>query len=142
MSKNGTSSSAPSLPSATLPATSTATSEWIKLNVGGRVFTTTLSTLSKDRESFLHRLVDPTSDLASQCDADGAFLIDRDPAYFGPVLNYLRHGKLVIDKNLAEEGECFTLYPNGRALNLATFRDLRCPIVITLNSTYVYHVCL
>jgi len=79
-------------------------SEWVRLNVGGTVFTTTKSTLQKDRESFLHRLVDPGSDLASQCDSTGAFLIDRDPSYFGPVLNYLRHGKLVMDKNLAEEG--------------------------------------
>jgi hypothetical protein len=31
-------------------------------------------------------------------------MIDRDSTYFSPILNFLRHSKLVIDKNLAEEG--------------------------------------
>jgi len=86
---------------------------WVHLNVGGRVFATTKSTLSKDPKSFFHRLINATQDendssssviMESHRDHNGAYLIDRDPAYFAPVLNYLRHGRLVIDKHVEEEG--------------------------------------
>ncbi|XP_060562163.1 BTB/POZ domain-containing protein KCTD5-like [Ruditapes philippinarum] len=79
-------------------------SEWIKLNVGGTVFMTTRTTLSKDSNSFLFRLIQDEPDLNTDKDNNGAYLIDRDGTYFGPVLNYLRHGKLVYNKDLAEEG--------------------------------------
>lgn len=78
--------------------------QWVKLNVGGTYFLTTKTTLCRDQKSFLYRLCQDDPDLNSDKDEAGAFLIDRDPTYFGPVLNYLRHGKLVINKDLAEEG--------------------------------------
>jgi len=65
---------------------------------------TTKTTLCKDQKSFLCRICQEETDLGSEKDENGAFLIDRDPRFFAPVLNYLRHGKLVIDKNMSEEG--------------------------------------
>ncbi|XP_044532847.1 BTB/POZ domain-containing protein KCTD2 [Gracilinanus agilis] len=78
---------------------------WVRLNVGGTYFVTTRQTLGREPKSFLCRLCcqeDP--ELDSDKDETGAYLIDRDPTYFGPILNYLRHGKLIINKELAEEG--------------------------------------
>lgn len=79
-------------------------SRWVRLNVGGTYFITTKQTLCRDPKSFLYRLCQDDPDLDSDKDDTGAYLIDRDPTYFGPILNYLRHGKLIMDKNLAEEG--------------------------------------
>nr|XP_046210490.1 BTB/POZ domain-containing protein KCTD5-like isoform X2 [Oncorhynchus gorbuscha] len=77
--------------------------KWVRLNVGGTVFLTTRHTLLKEQTSFLYRLCQQ-KDLHSDTDETGAYVIDRDPTYFGPILNYLRHGKLVYNKELAEEG--------------------------------------
>jgi len=81
--------------------------KWITLNIGGKYFTTTRVTLSKAANSFLHKLslksLDP-KEIESDRDERGAYLIDRDPMYFQVVLNYLRHGKLIMNESLAEEG--------------------------------------
>ncbi|CAM4461003.1 unnamed protein product [Caretta caretta] len=77
--------------------------KWVRLNVGGTVFLTTRQTLCREQKSFLCRLCQG-EELQSDRDETGAYLIDRDPTYFGPILNFLRHGKLVLNKDMAEEG--------------------------------------
>lgn len=40
----------------------------------------------------------------SNLDKNGAYLIDRSPKYFEPLLNYLRTGQLIYDKNINPQG--------------------------------------
>lgn len=77
---------------------------WIRLNVGGKIFQTTRDTLMRVPGSFLYRLCQDDKRLPSVKDETGAYLIDRDADYFSPVLNYLRHGRLIINPGLADEG--------------------------------------
>lgn len=38
-------------------------------------------------------------------DRHGAYLIDRSPEYFEPILNYLRHGQLIINEGINIRGK-------------------------------------
>lgn len=83
--------------------------EWITLNVGGHHFTTTRNTLVVNApDSMLARMFadddDGTRLWPSSLDREGAYLIDRNPTYFEPLLNYLRHGELILDKNINPQG--------------------------------------
>lgn len=40
-------------------------------------------------------------------DEHGAYLIDRSPEYFEPILNYLRHGQLIINEGINIRGTSF-----------------------------------
>ena len=86
---------------------SVGTNDWITLNVGGKCFTTTRSTLTaKEPDSMLARMFikEEGHMWCSSVDPNGAFLLDRSPTYFEPVLNYLRHGELVLDKHISVRG--------------------------------------
>jgi len=83
--------------------------KWITLNVGGKLFTTTKMTLTaKEPFSMLSRMFATDSgscSLSPSCrDRRGAYLIDRSPTYFEPILNFLRHGKLILDEGVNPEG--------------------------------------
>lgn len=83
--------------------------EWITLNVGGHCFTTSKNTLTtKEPNSMLARMFAESDNgysfTPSNIDAKGAYLIDRSPTYFEPILNYLRNGQLIYDLNVNPEG--------------------------------------
>ena len=56
--------------------------EVVTLNVGGRLFTTTRTTLTSEPDSVLGRMFDPTSSLPPARMVDGAFFIDANPNVF------------------------------------------------------------
>ncbi|XP_011477745.1 BTB/POZ domain-containing protein KCTD9 isoform X1 [Oryzias latipes] len=105
--------------------------DWLTLNIGGRLFTTTRSTLvSKEPDSMLahmfrekgtsekqmvtfstvilsvilNEFCPPPDVWGNKQDEHGAYLIDRSPEYFEPILNYLRHGQLIINEGINVRG--------------------------------------
>ncbi|KAM9518289.1 BTB/POZ domain-containing protein KCTD9-like isoform 3-T4 [Salvelinus alpinus] len=75
--------------------------DWLTLNVGGCCFTTTRSTLvSKEPVSMLAHMFRDKDVWGNKQDSQGAYLIDRSPGYFEPILNYLRHGQLIINDGI------------------------------------------
>lgn len=86
--------------------TTTSDSEWITLNVGGKYFTSSKRTLTAgEPNSMLARMFSEENIFfPSSKDKNGAYLIDRSPTYFEPILNFLRCGQLVYDKNINPQG--------------------------------------
>lgn len=76
--------------------------DWVRINLGGKVFATTRATLTSDPTSMLARMFE--SGWCSATDASGAYLIDRSPEYFEPLLNFLRHGKLILNEGINPQG--------------------------------------
>lgn len=78
--------------------------KWIKLNVGGKLFITSYNTLAQREPNMLSRMFAQNRMNPSDTDEQGAYLLDRSPEYFEVILNYLRHGQLIYDKNINPEG--------------------------------------
>nr|XP_033778595.1 BTB/POZ domain-containing protein KCTD7 [Geotrypetes seraphini] len=64
----------------------------VTLNVGGKIFTTSLSTLRRYEDTMLAAMFSGRHSIPT--DAEGRYFIDRDGTYFGDVLNFLRCGDL------------------------------------------------
>ena len=74
--------------------TKAAFSDPVGLNVGGQIYTTSLSTLTKYSESMLGAMFSGRFPLKQ--DANGDYFIDRDGSLFGYVLEFLRNGQLQV----------------------------------------------
>jgi hypothetical protein len=80
--------------------------KWVLLNVGGTYFMTSRPTLTRraPTKSPLNQIFANKTNVLFDRDERGAYMIDRDPAYFQVVLNYLRHGHLLPTRDTTDEG--------------------------------------
>ena len=87
---------------------------WVKLNVGGTKFETTIGTLTSSPGSLLARMFDPFSGRPlAAVGKDGCYLIDACPRAFSVILNWLRY-KEILSKEIDPEdvipvADCFGL---------------------------------
>ena len=72
----------------------------ISLNVGGEIYTTTLDTLTRCRDSMLGAMF--TGQIPALRDKHGNIFIDRDGKLFRHILNYLRSSSLDLPVEFSE----------------------------------------
>ena len=74
--------------------------ENIELNVGGKFYSTSVLTLTKEPESLLGRMFSGRQNVSK--DQSGKYFIDRDGLLFRYILDYLRNKKLVLPDGFSE----------------------------------------
>ncbi|XP_071503815.1 BTB/POZ domain-containing adapter for CUL3-mediated RhoA degradation protein 3-like [Diadema antillarum] len=79
-----------------------APSKYVKLNVGGALFYTTIDTLTK-QDNMLRAMFSGRMEVLT--DSEGWILIDRSGKHFGLILNYLRDGHIPLPESVQEVEE-------------------------------------
>ena len=82
--------------------------EIISLNVGGTIYTTTRSTLTRYPDSMLGAMFGGKLPLENSKDSQGNYFIDRDGELFKYILNFLRVSKLILPNNF-QDTEAFQM---------------------------------
>ncbi|XP_055378349.1 BTB/POZ domain-containing adapter for CUL3-mediated RhoA degradation protein 3 [Condylostylus longicornis] len=77
-------------------------SQYVKLNVGGRLYYTTIGTLTKC-DTMLSAMFSGRMEVL--IDSEGWILIDRCGTHFGTILNYLRDGSAILPESSKEVAE-------------------------------------
>lgn len=102
--------------------------EWISLKLDGVTFTTTRSTLLADKQSLLYIMFNKKTpwkvprDFSSPCKP---YLLDRNPKYFAPILNYLRTGEIILDDGVNVKG----VFTEAKYLNVTSLIEQLEPLV-------------
>ena len=90
--------------------------DWLNLNVGGKIFMTTRSTLISCPNSTLSKMFDPTSGYSPAYRNDhGVYFLDADPDCFKVILywlrlRYLAAGFLVMYSLVVKILLCFSVF--------------------------------
>ncbi|KAG5282467.1 hypothetical protein AALO_G00056360 [Alosa alosa] len=113
------------------------------LNVGGHLYTTTMSTLQRYPDSMLGGMF--RGDLPTTRDAQGNYFIDRDGTLFRYILNFLRTSELILPVNFREmdllrkEADFYQIEPLIQALNdprplysLDTYEQMIKPVTLNV----------
>ncbi|XP_077868645.1 uncharacterized protein LOC144359381 [Saccoglossus kowalevskii] len=106
----------------------------VNLNVGGKVYTTSRSTLTRFPDSMLSAMF--RGELSTKTDRHGNVFIDRDGELFRFVLNFLRNSKLVLPQDfkelslLAIEADFYQITEFSDAVNIAMSAEYsqQCPV--------------
>ncbi|XP_053213218.1 BTB/POZ domain-containing adapter for CUL3-mediated RhoA degradation protein 3-like [Panonychus citri] len=93
------------LPTEALTPVENEQSEFVKLNVGGFLFQTTMATLTKVDCMFKGMF---SEGFEAQKDPEGWILIDRDGKHFGKILEFLRNMEITLPDNVKEIRELLT----------------------------------
>ncbi|XP_002015385.2 BTB/POZ domain-containing adapter for CUL3-mediated RhoA degradation protein 3 [Drosophila miranda] len=78
-------------------------SQYVKLNVGGRLYYTTIGTLTKHNDTMLSAMFSGRMEVLT--DSEGWILIDRCGNHFGIILNFLRDGSVPLPETNKEIAE-------------------------------------
>jgi hypothetical protein len=80
----------------------------IKLNVGGKIFTTSLNTLTMEKNTYFSSMF--SENFNTQPDEDGEYFIDRNPEHFHLILDYLRNPTKEVNLNEMTKKELEDFY--------------------------------
>lgn len=127
----------------------------VKLNVGGKIFCTTETTLTSRGPNMLSAMIQHANPAKM---VDGALFIDRDPRAFRWILNYLRGSRVFPPKDstdlklMREEAEYYAMddlrariqnvmrhavSPTFKKGNGILLRDQKCTVVDVLDDGYL-----